>query len=127
MTEVRDSLRRAAEILRELASGTTPGPWFYRGETDEECGGALVETDPLPRITRWGTEGGPWPDYPAEADNAADARWIAAVSPAIAESLANVLEFYAGTQTIYVFGGASIYEDALPIADAVIKAAEETG
>lgn len=110
MTNPQTTLRHAAKILRHLAEDATPGPWesviHYHRKTGEpvlsEVAGVIdIEGDGSGGVQRDG-----------------DARWIAAMSPAIAEPLALLLVFCADI-------GGSIREDALPIADAVIKAAGE--
>lgn len=66
----------AADLIRDLAAKATPGPW----ETIQDTGGIWREASPE-RSVRTS------PGYLGSMDAAADARWIAALSPALAEPM----------------------------------------
>lgn len=81
-----DKLREAARQVRELAGKATPGPWAYQGAFGT---GFVYPADAPPEQTvaqAWIVR--------AREHNArfADARWIAALSPDVAEPLAAWLD-----------------------------------
>ena len=119
-------LRAAAAVIRQHATHATPGPWHYLGNLGD-FGGHLVET----------IETNP-PDYREprhephiDAASEHDAKWIAAMSPAVADPLAQWLDFEATRVDVLPaiaedIDGSKVTRWALQLAEAVIKAAEDT-
>jgi hypothetical protein len=89
-------LSAAADRIRDLAAATTPGQWTARTETKRYAEGSLdygyegdVEViDNGPKVI----EGSEWSVCSAD-----DARWVAALSPAVSAPLEAILREASGT------------------------------
>ncbi|MFB4306915.1 hypothetical protein [Actinomadura sp. GTD37] len=79
-----EELRAAATLLRETASKATPGPWTTREVPDEPYAEVMAGTEVA--VAHAVSE------HLAGPGAAAEAEWIALMSPAVAEPLAASLE-----------------------------------
>lgn len=101
-----EELRAAAQHLRALAKAATPGQW---SGIELANGWAIEAVDPH--------------DVPVEGLSASDAAWIAAMSPAVAEPLAALLEESAHqVRFAYVMEGEHASEGSLSVIDKAVLA-----
>ena len=123
MSSAADTLRRAAEVLRERAGVATPGPWEpyvlgsegydVRGPQTSIPGRRIARST---RVARCGYE--EW-----EVDKA-NAAYIATVDPTVGLALADWLERFTistaeDPETAALFSGE--VEDALAVARAILR------
>ena len=110
-------LRDAAEVLRELAGATEPGPWEVRR------GGLIARASTSPRLV--------WPSH-ASADgqywedqrerNYATAAFIATMHPGVALALAQVLESLAFDREVNDEIDGRTWSELLAVADLILGA-----
>jgi hypothetical protein len=101
-----DTLRRAAETLRDKANAATPGPWREgRDPTGRNTYAALVADSPHPDRTNpdkggWGYDEGYGGCLIGESLMAADRRYIATMHPGVALALADWLTWEADLSSV---------------------------
>lgn len=124
-----EELRKAAATLRELAAEATPGPWDVVNEMEPWDTPAADVANVHGRDRRDGTYDWKWswvvasPDgHPDPCMKVENARWVAALSPAVAGPLARWLDDAAGESEDYgLVVMAPAYDLARVINEAVIE------